>query len=119
MTILIACCCVKPTRTEGARISVALTMSCAPGVKAPLDYSVLTAAAAAFLLGVVALPKQDVGHAENSETAIARDTILEGAVAREVAGALHFSPLRGGNIVQLSLGERDDRTGNPQDRYSE
>jgi hypothetical protein len=37
-------------------LSFALTMSCALGVKAPLDYSVWTAAAAAFLLGVVANP---------------------------------------------------------------
>ena len=36
-------------------LSFALTMSCALGVKAPLDYSVWTAAAAAFLLGVVAI----------------------------------------------------------------
>jgi hypothetical protein len=35
-------------------LSFALTMSCALGVKAPLDYSVWTAAAAAFLLGAVA-----------------------------------------------------------------
>jgi hypothetical protein len=35
-------------------LSFALTMSCALGVKAPLDSSVWTAAAAAFLLGVVA-----------------------------------------------------------------
>src|SRR5215469_6490531 len=40
-------------------LSFALTMSCALGVKAPLDYSVWTAAAAAFLLGVVALHKHD------------------------------------------------------------
>jgi hypothetical protein len=32
-------------------------MTCALGVKAPTDYSVWTAAAAAFLLGVVALRK--------------------------------------------------------------
>jgi hypothetical protein len=35
-------------------LSFALTMSCALGVKAPLDYSVWTATAAAFLLGAVA-----------------------------------------------------------------
>jgi hypothetical protein len=35
----------------------ALAMTCALGVKAPTDYSVWTAAAAAFLLGVVALRK--------------------------------------------------------------
>ena len=34
-------------------LSFALTMSCALGVKAPLDYSVWTATAAAFLLGAV------------------------------------------------------------------
>ena len=36
-------------------LSFALAMTCALGVKAPTDYSVWTAAAAAFLLGVVAL----------------------------------------------------------------
>lgn len=36
-------------------LSFALAMTAALGVKAPLDYSVWTAAAAAFLLGVVAL----------------------------------------------------------------
>ena len=36
-------------------LSFALAMTCALGVKAPIDYSVWTAAAAAFLLGVVAL----------------------------------------------------------------
>ena len=36
-------------------LSFALAMACALGVKAPTDYSVWTAAAAAFLLGVVAL----------------------------------------------------------------
>ena len=36
-------------------LSFALAMTCALGVKAPTDYSVWTAAAAAFLLGMVAL----------------------------------------------------------------
>jgi len=45
-------------------LSFALTMSCALGVKAPLDYSVWTAAGAAFLLGVVALQERGTGHAE-------------------------------------------------------
>jgi hypothetical protein len=45
-------------------LSFALTMSCAIGVKAPLDYSVWTAAAAAFLLGVVAIPERGTSHAE-------------------------------------------------------
>src|SRR5262249_36392085 len=36
-------------------LSFALAMTCALGVKAPTDYSVWTATAAAFLLGVVAL----------------------------------------------------------------
>jgi hypothetical protein len=44
-------------------LSFALTMSCTLGVKAPLDYSVWTAATAAFLLGVVALRKHDAGFA--------------------------------------------------------
>jgi hypothetical protein len=39
-------------------LSFALAMSVALGVKAPLDYSVWTAAAAAFLLGVVALEER-------------------------------------------------------------
>jgi hypothetical protein len=45
-------------------LSFALTMSCALGVKAPLDYSVWTAAAAALLLGVVAIRERGTGHAE-------------------------------------------------------
>jgi hypothetical protein len=44
-------------------LSFALTMNFALGVKAPLDYSVWTAAAATFLLGVVALHKHDAGSA--------------------------------------------------------
>jgi hypothetical protein len=36
-------------------LSFALAMACALGVKAPTDYSVWTASAAAFLLGLVAL----------------------------------------------------------------
>jgi hypothetical protein len=44
--------------------SFALTMSCALGVKAPTDASVWTAAAAAFLLGVVAMRERGAGHAE-------------------------------------------------------
>jgi hypothetical protein len=44
-------------------LSFALTMSCALGVKAPLDYSIWTAAAAAFLLGMIALRKHDAGPA--------------------------------------------------------
>jgi hypothetical protein len=43
-------------------LSFALAMSGALGVKAPIDYSVWTAAAAAFLLGVVAL-RDDAGDA--------------------------------------------------------
>jgi hypothetical protein len=39
-------------------LSFALTMSCALGVKAPLDFSVWTAAAAAFLLGVVVVQER-------------------------------------------------------------
>ena len=39
----------------GLLLSFALGMTGALGVKAPIDYSVWTAAAAAFLLGVVAL----------------------------------------------------------------
>jgi hypothetical protein len=49
-------------------LSFALTMSCALGVKAPLDYSVWTAAAAALLLGVVALREQSTDHAEPGAT---------------------------------------------------
>jgi hypothetical protein len=45
-------------------LSFALTMSCALGVKAPLDLSVWTAAAAAFLLGVVASRERGTGRAE-------------------------------------------------------
>jgi hypothetical protein len=43
-------------------LSFALTMSAALGVKAPLDYSVWTAAAAAFLLGVAALGEHGLSH---------------------------------------------------------
>jgi hypothetical protein len=43
-------------------LSFALAMTGALGVKAPIDYSVWTAAAAAFLLGVVALR----GHGADS-----------------------------------------------------
>jgi hypothetical protein len=39
-------------------LSFALAMTCVLGVKVPIDYSVWTAAAAAFLLGVVALREQ-------------------------------------------------------------
>ena len=45
-------------------LSFALTMSCALGVKAPLDLSVWTAAAAAFLLEVVAIRERGTGRAE-------------------------------------------------------
>jgi hypothetical protein len=45
-------------------LSFALTMSCALGVKAPLDLSVWTAASAAFLLGVVVVRERGTGHAE-------------------------------------------------------
>jgi hypothetical protein len=44
-------------------LSFALAMTCALGVKAPTDYSVWTAAAAAFLLGVVA-PRMPRAHSE-------------------------------------------------------
>lgn len=40
-------------------LNFALAMTGALGVKAPIDYSVWTAAAAAFLLGVVALGEHD------------------------------------------------------------
>ena len=43
-------------------LSFALAMTGALGVKAPFDYSVWTAAAAAFLLGVVALREHGLGH---------------------------------------------------------
>jgi hypothetical protein len=46
-------------------LSFALAMTGALGVKAPTDASVWTAAAAAFLLGVVALPEQGAEGARN------------------------------------------------------
>jgi hypothetical protein len=54
-------------------LSFALAMTGALGVKSPIDYSVWTAAAAAFLLGVVALrdhaPDHDVTSIEHPGTA--------------------------------------------------
>jgi uncharacterized membrane protein YphA (DoxX/SURF4 family) len=46
-------------------LTFALAMTCALGVKAPTDYSVWTAAAAAFLLGVVALREHGAEDTRN------------------------------------------------------
>jgi hypothetical protein len=46
-------------------LSFALAMTGELGVKAPTDYSVWTAAAAAFLLGVVALREQSAEGTRN------------------------------------------------------
>jgi hypothetical protein len=57
-------------------LSFALTMSCALGVKAPLDYSVWTAAAAALLLGVVSIRERGT---QNAQAADRPSTALESA----------------------------------------
>ena len=49
-------------------LSFALAMTCALGVKAPADYSVWTAAAAACLLGVVALRERGIEGARHRQS---------------------------------------------------